>query len=125
MKTLIFFLLFSVIFTASARAQNSELNIIPQPKSVKQQKGEFKLNYKTKIVATDEAGRKSAGILNDLLMKNYGFKLEYTEKPQKKDAIIFSPKGFPAGNMPPEAYGLTISPKGILINGNETGQFYA
>ena len=69
--------------------QTSELNIIPQPNSVSRIKGEFKLNYQTKIVATDETGCKSAGILNDLLMKNYGFKLEFTGKPQMKNAIVF------------------------------------
>jgi hexosaminidase len=140
MKKLIFFLLFSAILTVSVAAQSGELNIIPQPKSVIRHKGEFKLNYKTKIVATDDAGRKSAGILNDLLLKNYGFKLEYTDKPQKKNAIIFSSDFFlPDVNKPPdfiatsvstvsvqpEAYGLTISPKSIQIIGSETGQFYA
>lgn len=125
MKTLFFFSLFSIISTVAVFAQSAELNIIPQPKSMTRLKGEFKLNYKTKIVATDEQGRKSAGILNDLLMKNYGFKLEYTEKPQKKNAIVFTTQGFPIGIAPPESYGLTISPQGILILGNETGQFYA
>src|SRR5690349_20205028 len=120
MKKLIFFLLLSVIFTVSMHAQNSELNIIPQPKSVTRQKGEFKINTKTKIVATDEAGRKSAGILNDLLMKNYGFKLEYTDKPQKKDMITFLAQGMSDVKMAGEAYGLYIKPKEILITGSET-----
>ncbi len=118
-------MLFSVIFTFSVSAQNAGLNIIPQPKSVNFSKGNFKLNYKTKIVATDDAGRRSAGILNDLLMKNYGFKLEFTEKGQKNNALVFLPQGAAIGNPPPEAYGLTVSPKGILIIGSETGQFYA
>jgi len=125
MKTLFFFSLFSIISTVAVFAQSAELNIIPQPKSMTRLKGEFKLNFKTKIVATDDAGRKSAGILNDLLMKNYGFKLEFTDKLQKKNAIVFTTQGFPIGIAPPESYGLTISPQGILILGNETGQFYA
>ncbi|MCD9187078.1 MAG: family 20 glycosylhydrolase [Pyrinomonadaceae bacterium] len=80
---------------------------------------------KTRIVATDEAGRRSAGILNDLLLKNYGFKLEFTNKEQKENAIIFISKGFPVDKMPKEGYGLNIIPKGVLVYGNETGQFYA
>jgi len=128
MKNLFFAFTFGLFFSfmvSMVSAQTAELNIIPQPRSMKRLKGEFKFNFKTKIVATDDAGRKSAGILNDLLMKNYGFKLEYTEKPQKKNAIVFATQGFPIDKAPPESYGLTISPEGVLIFGNETGQFYA
>src|SRR4051812_655178 len=95
MKTLFFFSLFSLIFTVSICAQTNELNVIPQPKTIARSKGEFKFNFKTKIVATDDAGRKSAGILNDLLMKNYGFKLEYTDKPQKKNYISIATQNPP------------------------------
>ena len=105
--------------------QTGAPSIIPQPKSLKRQTGEFKLDYRTKIVAKDETGRKSAGILNDLLMKNYGFKLEYTEKEQKQNFILLTSKGFPVDKYPPEGYGLAVAPKGILIFGDETGQFYA
>jgi hypothetical protein len=87
MKKLSFLTIFSAIFAISISAQNAELNIIPQPKSATRRKGEFKLNDKTKIVAADEPGRRSAGIFNDLLMKNYGLKLETTGKPQKKNFI--------------------------------------
>ena len=125
MKTLIFCLLFSAIFTVAAFAQNAGLNIIPQPKSVERGTGEFKLNYKTKIVAVDDTGRKLAGILNDLLMKNYGFKLEVSSKEQKNNWILLAPQGPPFDKIAAEAYGLTVAPKGILIIGTETGQFYA
>lgn len=125
MKNLSFAFIFSLFFCFMTFAQKAELNIIPQPNSVARLEGEFKLNHKTKIVAADETARKTAGILNDLLMKNYGFKLELTEKPQKQNAIIFTSQGFPVGNTPPESYGLTVSSKGVQIIGNETGQFYA
>lgn len=125
MKTLIFCFVFSVIFTVAAFAQNAGLNIIPQPRSIERSKGEFKLTYKTKIVATDEAGRRSAGILNDLLMKHYGFKLEFTSKEQKNNWILLAPQGPPFDKMSAEEYSLTTSPQGVLIMGSETGQFYA
>ena len=70
MKTLIFLSVIFVFFTASAFAQNSGLNIIPQPKSMTRLQGEFKLNKKTKIVTGDMAGDKLAETLNDLLLKN-------------------------------------------------------
>ncbi len=125
MKNIFFAFILGLFLCLPAFAQNAGLNIIPQPKSLMRLQGEFKLNYKTKIVATDEPGRRSAGILNDLLMKNYGFKLEFTEKGQKNNELVFLPQGAAIGNPPPEAYGLTVSPKGILIIGSETGQFYA
>ena len=125
MKTLIFFFAFSVIFTASAFSQSGGLNVIPLPKTMNRMKGEFKLNFKTKIEATDEIGRRTATILNDLLMKNYGFKLEVTAKQQKQNAIKLISSGYPVNIMGPEDYGLGIEPKGILIFGGETGQFYA
>jgi hexosaminidase len=125
MKNLCFAFIFGLFLFSMTSAQSGELSIIPQPKSLTRLKGEFKLSYKTKIVATDDAGRASAGILNDLLMKNYGFKLEYTNQPQKKNAIVFLPQDYAIGNPPPESYGITITPKGIQIIGGETGQFYA
>ena len=66
MKFLILSFVLSSIFSTFIFAQTSEINIIPQPKSVTRLAGEFELNYKTKIVAFDAVGRKSAGLLNDL-----------------------------------------------------------
>ncbi len=124
MKKIIFLIAICLFCGSFVFAQTGELNIVPQPKSVVKSKGEFNFDYKTKIVATDETGRKSAGILNDLLMKNYGFKLEYTDKSQKKNAIIFAPQNVPDVKLN-ENYTLSIKPKNVEISGNETGQFYA
>ena len=124
MKKNIFLAAICLFCAAFTFAQTGELNIVPQPKSAVKSKGEFKFDYKTKIVATDETGRKSAGILNDLLMKNYGFKLEYTDKTPKKNAIIFAPQNI-SDVKPNESYTLSIKLKNIEIAGNETGQFYA
>lgn len=121
----IFTALIYCLFSVSVFAQTAEFNIIPQPKSVQRLSGEFKFNQKTKIVATDEIGRQSAAILNDLLLKNYGFRLALTGKPQKKNAIVFVAQGFPNDKIGREAYGLNVTPRGIQIYGGETGQFYA
>lgn len=100
MKNLLFAFIFCLFSGSIVFAQTTELNLIPQPKSVTRTKGEFKLNYKTKIVATDEIGRKSAGILNDLLLKNYGFKLEYTDKAQRKMRSFFCRKTHRTESLP-------------------------
>ncbi len=125
MKNLTIAFIFGLFFCTLTFAQNAGLNIIPQPKSVVRQKGEFKLNYKTKIVAADETGRKSAGILNDLLMKNYGFKLEYTDKPQRKNFISIATYNPLEVSSASESYELKITPQAVKIGGNDTGQFYA
>ncbi|HSK71955.1 MAG TPA: beta-N-acetylhexosaminidase, partial [Pyrinomonadaceae bacterium] len=112
-----------------AFGQKCEINIIPQPNSFNCLNGVFKFNRKTKIFAEDEVGRQSTAILNDLLLKNYGFKLEYTDKPQKKNTIIFASQGAAAIDKSPsdfaESYQLRITPKEVRIIGSEAGQFYA
>jgi hexosaminidase len=137
MKTLFFFFVFCSIFTASAHAQNAGLNIIPQPKSVTRLKGEFKFNRKTKInvIDSDDVSRKSAAILNDLLLKYYGFKLEVTtNKPPKKNVILIFQKTLSTETLRKdyvlpsdfaEGYSLYVSPEKIRIHASETGQFYA
>src|SRR5438552_13098132 len=92
-------------------AQTAAIDIIPKPQSVTIGQGSFVLNHKTKIVATDESGRRIAGILNDILLRNYGFKLEFTGKPQKNNAIVFITALPTNGPVPrPESYDLSIDP---------------
>lgn len=125
MKKLTLFFILMSFFGLNISAQNGEFNIIPKPKSLVFTRSlPFELNYKTKIVATDETGRKTAGILNDLLLKNYGFKLEYVSngKFPKNNFIKISASQDIKTN---EAYSLKINSKSIEIAGSETGQFYA
>lgn len=125
MNNLLLLSLLSLVCCLSVFAQSNEISIIPQPKSVTRTKGDFKLNYKTKIVAGDGAGQRMAGVFNDLLMKNYGFKLEYLFRPAKvpDNAIVFDVPG--DINLPDEDYSMVIEPKRIRIIGSETGLFYA
>jgi hexosaminidase len=121
MKKILLLVSLCLFLSSFAFAQKCEINVIPQPKSVKCGDGNFKLDYKTKIVASDEAGRKSAGVLNDLLLKHYGFKLEFTDKAPKKNAIVFVSNGGAAA----ESYNLSVSKNAVQIIGGETGHFYA
>ncbi len=133
MKKLTVLFILTLVFCSLVSAQNGELNIIPQPKSVTRQKGEFELNYKTKIVATNEIERKTAEILNDLLLNNYGFKLQVVEKSSKKNFIIFTtldkskfnPALMENGKAVDDAYILSINSKVIMLTGSEKGLFYA
>lgn len=116
-------LIIVVVFVFSVSAQ---INIIPKPKIIKPSTGTFEFNYKTKIVAGDPAGQRMAAILNDLLMKNYGFKLEYVFRPSKlpNNAIVFDVQTSLV--LPPEErYSLAVTPKTVMILGREAGMFYA
>lgn len=109
-------------FTA---AQTTEINIIPKPQKVEIRNGSFKLDRKTKIVATDDAGRRIAGILNDLLQRNYGFKLDTTKKPQKNNAIVLINASPTTGVAPAQGnYSLTVENDFVRISGSEQGMFY-
>lgn len=101
----------------------SELNIIPKPSQVSPQSVSFKLDFKTVIVANDDETRKIAGIFNDFLLKNYGFKLMAVDTAKQKDnLIIFTSNG--SRGLPAEGYKLTVDKKAITIIGQETGMFY-
>lgn len=127
MKILLFSSVFVFLFVTCVFAQIKQLTVVPQPKSVSFTDGEFKLNYKTKIYANDETGRVSAGVLNDLLMKYYGFKLEYVAggKPPKNNVISFNTAFAAVNGDTPEEYSLQIKPKAIEIAGGDAGMFYA
>lgn len=119
--------LFSVVFCSSARAQNEikkEIDIIPQPKSVSRTPGEFEFTGKTKLFAADAKSRETAAIFNDLLLKNYGFKLDSAEKQPDKNAIVFTSTQT-NGTAAAESYDLIIAPREIRIAGDAAGQFYA
>ncbi len=128
MKTIILMVIFVFSGVVFANAQSTEINIVPKPKSVQLTRGlPFEFNYKTKIVATDESGRKLAGYLNDYLLKFHGFKIEYTGVPKKnqKNTIIFesfAPNGTIASS---ESYSINVTKDTIKISSSgDAGMFY-
>jgi len=107
MKNLIIILSF-FSFSACAVAQQQQPQIIPQPVSVKQGKGEFVLRSNIPLVVSNKEDRKAAEFFNDYLHQTYGFRL-------------------PAGECGPEGC-ITISTKsastnrdGYTLNVNQTG----
>ncbi len=120
-----FFILTIVAFCFSFATAQS-VNIVPKPKSFTFTRSlPFEFSQKTKIYASDETGRKTAGILNDLMLQNYGFKLEFVQKTASKNVIVILPQGEITDGQNPESYTLNVTDKAITIGGNETGQFYA
>jgi hexosaminidase len=110
-----------MILTVFTKGQ-SGINIIPKPSSIKTYSGDFKLDYKTIIVYTEET-RNIASLLNDWLLKNYGFKLmAVTETKEKKNLIVITTNG--SRGLPYEGYKLVVSKKTISIIGRGAGLFY-
>jgi hexosaminidase len=124
MKFRLSILLIVTFCVGFVNAQN--INIIPKPKSFTFTRSlPFEFSVKTKIYASDETGRKTAGILNDLLLQNYGFKLEFVQKQPSKNAVIIEPQTALVNGQNPESYKLNVTDKLINVSGSEIGQFYA
>lgn len=114
-------LLFIYVLFVNAKGENG-LNIIPKPASIETKSGSFKLDYKT-VILYDAEAINSARFLNDLFLKNYGFKLMAVQTSQQKDNLIILTTNGSRG-LPTEGYKLAVDKKRITIIGQETGLFY-
>ena len=120
-KTILTLCFLIMVFTVITKGQNG-INVIPKPSSLKINSGEFRLDYKTTIVYTEET-KDIASLLNDWLLKNYGFKLlAVTATKEKKNLIIITTNG--SRGLPDEGYKLVADKKAITIIGREAGLFY-
>jgi len=103
---------------------HAQVNIIPQPVSVKQPKiaGNFSISSSTKIVLEGSNLENSANFLNDYLQELYHLKLEITNKPAGKNSIILN---YDRLDLGAGAYNLSVNAKEVYIGGdNEEGVFY-
>ena len=115
-------LLATCLVVISIRAQ---VNIIPQPASVKQPKIAAKLSItpSTQIVLEGSNLENIAGYLNDYLQQFYHFKLKLAKTVPGNNAIILNYDRL--DNPLPGAYEMTVNNKGVYIGGdNEEGVFY-
>jgi hexosaminidase len=112
-----------VVFSDCMRAQ--ELNIIPQPVSVKQPRvaAKFNISPATQIVLEGSNLQHSANFFNDYLQRFYLFKLKVVNKANSNNAIILNYERM--DNAVAGAYQMTVNNKGVYIAGdNEAGVFY-
>ena len=124
MKKIILSVVFCLFFCGFCFAQIASLDIVPRPAKLERREGEFKFNRKTKLVVVGSAAKKSAEILNDLLFKNYGFKLEYSKNPEQKNTITLLVRGFRLNETPYRKHTIVISPRGVLISGMDEVDLY-
>ena len=126
MKRLLLIICFSSALFSASFAQ--KVSIIPQPLSLKEKSGNFKLSSSTKIVY--ENGNMDLKAiserLSDQIKKTTGFQLKITEaglKPFSNEIILQLKNGLDTlGN---EGYLLFVSPDQIALNANKpAGIFY-
>jgi hexosaminidase len=99
------------------------LNIVPLPANVKPLPGSFTLNNQTRIVAVGAESHRIAGLLNDFLLANHGFRLKIeTTAPKRGRYISLTHVG--SRNLPAEGYRLVVAPTEIRVVGQSAGLFY-
>ncbi|HEX3766983.1 MAG TPA: beta-N-acetylhexosaminidase, partial [Puia sp.] len=120
MKCLLFGLLLCG-FTSVA-----QINIIPQPVSVKYNgvNGKFSLGPDTRLVMEGSGLENSIDFFNSYLKTYYGFALETASVSSGNNNLVLNFERM--DDSIPGAYRLSVNKKGIYIAGdNETGVFYA
>jgi hexosaminidase len=116
-------LVFISCFATALTAQ--EINIIPQPVSVKQPKiaGSFAVTPATTIVLEGSGLENSVDFFNDYLQQFYHFKLKTAKSSTSKNVIVLNYERM--DNKLAGAYTLKADNKGVYIAGdNETAVFY-
>ncbi|MBI5857470.1 MAG: family 20 glycosylhydrolase [Sphingobacteriales bacterium] len=101
------------------------INIIPQPKLVKQSAvtGNFNITSATQIVLEGSGLENSVNFLNSHLQKYYRLKLKTVNTSASKNVIRLNYERL--DNPLPGAYNMTVDENGVYITGdNETGVFY-
>ena len=101
----------------------TDLNIVPRPVTITRLTGSFTLDRSTQIVAPDKDSHDVAGLFNDFLVRNYGFRLKLTaSEPRKGNCISFTQAG--SQSLPAEGYRMLVGPNGIRVVGQPAGLFY-
>ncbi|MEP6700795.1 MAG: beta-N-acetylhexosaminidase [Bacteroidota bacterium] len=115
--------LFILLLTTTIGAQ--EINIIPQPVSLKQPKiaASFSITPATQIVLEGSNMSNAVNFFNDYLQRFYLFKLKIVKNSSSKNTIRLNFERL--DNNIPGAYNMTVDGKGVYIAGdNENGVFY-
>ncbi len=103
---------------------DKNFGIIPAPKSITQNQGNFTINAQT-LILCQEASEKIAFLFKDFVQQKTGFNLTIikNDSTQLQNAIQFGSDNIQ--NISSEAYTLNISAQTIRVNGKEKGLFYA
>ncbi len=121
MKHLINLILLLVL--TSAHAQNSQINLLPQPVESKQNSGFYELSKSTTIGYNNSEGRDISEKLAEKLNLATGLKIKVTQGTRSK--IQLNLNLTPDQKLGNEGYTLVSTSKGIVITANQlSGLFY-
>ena len=95
---------------------SQDVKIIPEPASLKVNKGKFVISPATAIVVTDHGDSLSAAFFNDYLKAVYGFSLPVKSKATAKSIRLVTRKFIKAPDA--DAYQLSSGPAGVVIEGD-------
>ncbi len=114
------------VWSCQAEVKRPEVQIIPQPASLTNMEGTFRINSRTKILINSESPdmHKVTSALCRNLENLYEIKnkIVFSGTSEKKSIFIKLNTGL---SIPKEAYNLTVSPKGILLEASSpNGLFY-
>lgn len=113
-------LLSSVLALLSYGGKSQNVNIIPQPQSVKMGSGQFTINSQTPIVVANQADMNSAVFLRDYIKNNFGLALPILKTSAK--GIFLSTGAYPDKK---DGYMLVADNQSVRIIGNTNrGTFY-
>lgn len=107
--------------SSTSGESGGHIEIIPEPVSMKQEKGSLTLTAGSHIYASGAEAQRIASLLNETLKQRYGFALPLTHSPADADLQLF----IKAGATPPEGYILRVNQRTINITaGDGAGLFY-
>jgi hexosaminidase len=120
MKSFLFFILLVV---AGLQSFCQQVNIIPQPVSVKLNRGTFTITNKTVFIIDDAEAEKSADFFNAYLENIYGFRLAKGNAQQGNYIKLVTKKNIEKPSS--DVYNLVVTPSGVTISGDTySGIFY-
>ncbi|WP_407428195.1 family 20 glycosylhydrolase [Arcticibacter sp.] len=114
-----------ILLTGSRGLSQEKPNValIPEPMETVLSRGSFNISNKSVIYYSGEEAREAAGLFNEFLYSNYGFrlKLKAANNPDSYIASIL----FEASNAgQPEEYSLIVKQNQIRLSGDGPGLFY-
>lgn len=113
-----FILFFVSAFFICSLANDRRTSLIPEPKSIKENQGQFVLSHKTKIQLKDVSLKKSTDLFNSFLTSNFDLNLSTGANGGNTIRLVKDVKA------KSESYKLTVGNDGITIQGDEPGIFY-
>lgn len=117
------FLFFTLVCLTTAAVAQQPIHLIPQPVSVRPQRGVFTLGRGTTIRFNKPEGRAVADGLAQRLNTPTGF--AFRPSAGQSGGIQLTLNDAPNAQLGPEGYTLTVTPKGVVLSANQpAGLFY-